>query len=132
MLLNGIVLYSFYILLTRHAWKRLAVSLALGALLSAVLNYLLVPPYGFVGAASALIAVHVFLSIILLPQAQKVLPARVSAMQMLQWIAFSVVLAGALWVLLPFTTSIPRTIGGLVVVAACIAAMVWVLSLIHI
>jgi O-antigen/teichoic acid export membrane protein len=129
MLLNGIVLYSFYILLTRHAWKRLAVSLALGALLSAVLNYLLVPPYGFVGAASALIAVHVFLSIILLPQAQKVLPARVSAMQMLQWIAFSVVLAGALWVLLPFTTSIPRTIGGLVVVAACIAAMVWVLGI---
>lgn len=125
MILNGIVLYSFYILLTRHAWKRLAVSLALGAALSAVLNILWVPPYGFVGAGWGLIFVHVFLTIILLPQAQRVLQGRVAASQVLQWAVFTVLLGGFLLLLLPFLTTIPRTVLGLAASGVWMAILLW-------
>jgi O-antigen/teichoic acid export membrane protein len=116
MFMNGIVLFSFYTLLTRHRWKPLVSTLALAVVLSLISNIALIPSWGFVGAATTSIIVHTFLAILLLPQALRVMPIRLTAKQIFQWLAFSTLLALSLHFLLPFATSAMHTValGGLV------------------
>lgn len=120
MFLNGIVLYCFYAMLATHSWRRLTASLATGAVLSVILNLLLIPKWGFQGAAVAMVVVHIQLSLLLLPQVQRALPARLTRDEILRWLAFSALLAAFLWLLRPYLTTFP------VIVAGCAAFSAWI------
>ncbi|MDD5751158.1 MAG: oligosaccharide flippase family protein, partial [Candidatus Peribacteraceae bacterium] len=61
MLLIGFILFSFYIFLVEHAWKRLVIGLAIGAAVSLTSNMLLVPTLGFVGTALTSVGTHMLL-----------------------------------------------------------------------
>ncbi len=115
MLLNGIVLFAFYNLLTKHEWKPLVTTLTLGVILSFGLNILLIPRYGFEGAAYTSIAVHCFLAILLLPQSLKILPMRITASHMKQWLMYTVLLGGGLYLFAPHLTTNLRTVIALLV-----------------
>jgi O-antigen/teichoic acid export membrane protein len=110
MLLNGVVLFSFYTLLTRHAWKPLVATLAVGALLSLGLNFWLIPTHGFVGACWTSIAVHVLLAVLLLPQALRALPAAFPWRYALQLGGYALPLLIFLKTSAPYLTSIPITL----------------------
>ncbi|MBI3618910.1 oligosaccharide flippase family protein [Candidatus Peregrinibacteria bacterium] len=126
MFLNGIVLFSFYVFLAHHAWQRLAVSFGIGVIITIALNLLLTPRYGFVGAASALIVVHVFLSILLLPQTFRLQTIAIGRSAILQWLAYSVILAVPISLLAPMLTSAFRTIiaGSLMIPFMIVLALV--------
>lgn len=115
MLLNGIVLFCFYSMLTRNAWKPLVNTLAIGALVSLGMNSFLIPQFGFEGAAYTSIATHAFLALLLLPQALQILPMHVTKTQVLQWLAYTALLGGGLWLAAPFLTSTMMTVIGLLV-----------------
>ncbi len=125
MFFNGIILFGFYSLLTKHVWKPLVVTLAIGSILSLVLNFLLIPELGFVGASYTSIIVHALLAILLLPQSLKVLPMRLTGMQIRQWLLFGVGLAAFLVVTAPFLTSSLYTALGLVVAIPVMGGMAW-------
>ncbi|MFA6523751.1 MAG: oligosaccharide flippase family protein [Candidatus Peribacteraceae bacterium] len=115
MFLNGIVLFSFYVLLTANRWKSLLLTLGAGAILSLASNLLLIPILGFVGAAITSVCVHAFLAIALLPWALSAMPIRLPRVAWLQWIAFSLLLAAFLIFAKPFLSTPYHTflIGGL-------------------
>ena len=85
MFLNGIALFGFYVLLTRHRWKELTAVLGAGAILSVTLNMLLIPDFGFVGASATSIAVHIFLSLFLLPLSFRAMRFSLSRQQLIRW-----------------------------------------------
>jgi len=116
--LNGMVLFSFYTLLTKHLWRQLVVSLLLGSVLSISLNIWLIPTHGFVGAALTSIIVHIFLVALLLPQSLRAMPVRLTREQVVQWTLFTVLLAGGLWILRPMLTHEFNTVIGLGTAAA--------------
>lgn len=115
MLLNGIVLFAFYNLLTKHEWKPLVTTLAFGVILSFGLNIILIPQYGFVGAAITSISVHCFLVLLLLPQSLKTLPMRLTKAHMKQWAIYTVLLGGGLYLFAPYLTTNTRTVIGLII-----------------
>ncbi|MEK7218777.1 MAG: oligosaccharide flippase family protein [Patescibacteria group bacterium] len=129
MFLNGIVVYCFYVLLTRHRWKPLVITLALGAGLSLGLNAALIPPYGFVGAAVTSIITHAFLALLLLPQALWTMPVRFGWTELRQWLLYAAGLALALFLLSPFLVTSFHTLLFGAAVAAWIAGLVWSLGL---
>lgn len=104
MFLNALILYGFYVLLHRHAWRRLVASLLAGALLSIVLNILLIPRLGFVGAALTSNAVHLVLAALLVPQAQRIAPASLPRGWLWRWLLFTALSAGLLLLLRPLLT----------------------------
>ncbi|PIR52595.1 hypothetical protein COU76_05695 [Candidatus Peregrinibacteria bacterium CG10_big_fil_rev_8_21_14_0_10_49_10] len=114
LLLNALVLYSFYVLLTRHKWRQLVLSLLLGAVLAVSLNVLLIPLYGFVGAVTVSIVVHCLLALLLFPQSLHVLPMYLARTDLLRWLVFTGLVAAGLWLFLPFLHSEIYTIIGLV------------------
>jgi O-antigen/teichoic acid export membrane protein len=113
---NGIILFCFYVFLAHRKWRHLMMSFGAGVVLTVILNLLWTAPYGFVGAASALIVVHVLLIILLLPQALRLAPIRFTRIHALQWLAFSLVMAGTLVLLSPLATSVTRIVlwGGMI------------------
>lgn len=113
MFLNGIVLYSFYVLLTRHAWRPLVSILGVGALISLVLNLMLIPRYGFLGACLTSIIVHCLLALALFPTAQKILPLKLSLLNVARWFIFSIMLGAGLIFSAPLLSDSLRTIIGL-------------------
>ena len=102
MFLNGIILFSFYVLLTRHAWKRLVAILGLGAALSVTLNLLLIPPMGFLGACVTSIVVSIFLACVLLPTSIFAMSFRIELQTLLGWGVFTVLFALLLFSVHPF------------------------------
>lgn len=125
MLLNGIVLFAFYSLLTKHQWKPLVTTLALGAILSLGLNILMIPDKGFVGAAYSSIITHIFLAAILLPLALSKLPMRISGKQIRQWVIYTVLIGGGLFLTRTLLTSEILTAIGLIVSVGCIGVVAW-------
>lgn len=119
MLLNGIVLFCFYSMLTRHAWKPLVATLAFGALLSLGLNMMLIPGRGFVGAGFASIGTHLFLTAFLLPQALKILPMRLQGTQIRQWLIYTLCLGGLLMLVRPWLHS------EMITVLALLGSIAW-------
>lgn len=111
MLLNALVIFSFYVLLTLHRWKPLVATLALGACVSIGLNLVLIPRYGFVGSGMTSIAVHVVLAILLLPQALRAMPAAFPLRSILQLAGIAIPLAAYLWLFASFLTGPLRTVG---------------------
>lgn len=125
MLLNGIVLFCFYSLLTKHAWKPLTATLALGAVLSLVLNVMLIPRWGFIGSCTASIVTHLFLAAALLPQALKILPMYLERLQVIQWAGYSLLLASGLFLFRPWLTNEWITAAGLIGAGLWIGAIAW-------
>lgn len=111
--LNVFVIYGFYVLLTKHRWQRLVGTLAVGAVASIGLNLVLVPQLGFVGAAYTSVIVHVVLTLLLLPQALRVMPLRLTGPQLLRWLLFVVLLAAGLWLTRPYLAGEIATVIGL-------------------
>ncbi len=111
--LNGIILMSFYSMLSRHHWKSLVISMLIGATVSIVLNILLIPRFGFIGATYTSITVHILLALLLWPQSQKILPVRMPMEWVLRWLSFTVLFAAILFLFKPFLTSMGMTIIGL-------------------
>ncbi|MDD4319058.1 MAG: oligosaccharide flippase family protein [Candidatus Peribacteraceae bacterium] len=125
MVLNSLVTFSFYVLLTRGRWKPLVMTLGCGAIFSLVLNFLLIPQWGFVGATWTSNFVHVFLTIALLPQALRTMPVSLPRKELLQWILYSAFQAVLLWLLLPFVTSPLRTILGGAFIGLWLVVFLW-------
>lgn len=112
MFFNGIVLFSFYTLLTKHAWQTLVSRMVIAVVLSLSLNYFLIARFGFVGATVTSTIVHLFLAATLLPAALRVLPISFPVSYAVQWVLFTVILSVALYLSLPLlTTTIASVIG---------------------
>lgn len=92
MFMNGLLTFSFYVLLTKHRWRPLVLTLLAGVVLSLSGNAFLIPRLGFVGAAITSIVVHTTLALLLLSQAFRTMPVMLTAAQMLRWIGFSALL----------------------------------------
>lgn len=125
MFLNGIVLFSFYSLLTKHAWKPLTMTLALGAMLSLGLNAMLIPRWGFTGSCAASIVTHLFLACALLPQALKILPMQLTRPQIKQWALYTLLLGGALMLFRGYLFNEWITLAALALAGLWIAAVAW-------
>ena len=113
LLLNAVVLYGFYVLLTKHKWKQLVLSLLVAAALSLTLNILFIPQYGFVGAAATSIIIHTLLALLLLPQGLRAMPMRLQRLQILQWLLFCGLLGAGLWLFTPLLRNEFFTVVGL-------------------
>ena len=114
LLLNAIVLYSFYVLLTKHRWQQLVCSLLVAAILAISLNLFLIPQFGFVGAATTSIVTHSVLAIILLPQGLRAMPMLISRSLLLRWFIFSILLGSGLWLFVPLLKNEFITLIGLI------------------
>lgn len=110
LLLNGIVLFSFYSLLTRHAWRPLVIILGLGAILSIGLNVLLIPPLGFVGAAYTSIILHSLLAVSLFFVSRRILPISLPLSLLSRSLLLMLLFALTLFLLRPFLTSSLMTV----------------------
>jgi O-antigen/teichoic acid export membrane protein len=125
MFFNGILLFAFYSLLTKHNWKPLVMTLFIGAIVSISLNLYLIPTYGFVGACITSIVTHVTLATLLLPQSFRTLPFTYSLRSLLQWLIYTAILAAGLWVATPLLTSSVLTAIGIVVAGGYILVIAW-------
>jgi O-antigen/teichoic acid export membrane protein len=101
MFCNGLILFGFYSMLTKHAWRPLVASMCCGVVLALGMNIVLIPQWGFIGAATTSVVVHVALACLLLPQALRRLPARFPLRYWLQLGVFTLLLGAMLAVLRP-------------------------------
>jgi O-antigen/teichoic acid export membrane protein len=129
MFMNGILLFSFYTLLAKHRWQPLVATLALGVVLSLVLNVTLIPTRGFVGAATTSIIVHTFLASALLPQSLRILPIRLRWKDLGRWLLWAALFAAVLLLLRPYllTTTLTLFFGG--VAGIWMLATLWLTGL---
>jgi O-antigen/teichoic acid export membrane protein len=128
-LLNGVILYSFYVLLNRHVWKRLTLSLFFAAVVSLSLNFILIPIHGFVGAAYTSIVVHVLLAAMLLPQALKEMPMRLDRNLIRQLALFGLILGLGLSLFRPILVNELSTVIGLIAMTVLMGTLAWTLRL---
>lgn len=124
--LNGLIVYSFYVLLATHRWRLLVTSLILAVVIALCGNLMLIPSIGFVGASITSVFTHAFLALTLFLQSQRVLPARVENGLLLRWIAFGILLGAGLWFLAPLLS------GALLTAAALAVMTVWMLALLKV
>lgn len=96
MFCNAVVLYCFYVLLTRNAWKPLVLTMTVGVILSISLNLLWIPDDGFVGSIHTSSVVQMLLAALLLPQALRVMPVEFRISDLFRISSFLLVLALAL------------------------------------
>jgi len=113
MLLNGVILFSFYALLTVHHWKPLVWKLSSAAAVALVMNTLLIPRFGFVGAGITSITIHLLLSTLLLPTAISTIHFTVPWKKLFPLTLFAVFLGGGLLLTQPLLTSNLHTAIGL-------------------
>jgi O-antigen/teichoic acid export membrane protein len=125
MFCNGIILFGFYVLLTRHAWKPLVACMSIGVIVALSLNLLLIPRWGFVGAATTSIVVHILLSLLLLPAGLWHQHVRMPSGAPLRLLLFSIALGFSLWMTAPLLTSDVRTVVGLMGAGLLLAFLVW-------
>lgn len=128
MFLNGIVLFSFYTLLTKHAWRVLVSHMAVAVVFSLSLNLFLIPRFGFVGAAATSTIVQFFLAVTLLPAAVRILPVSFPRTYLSKWILFTVILSGSLFLSLPFLTSTLSSVLGVAIAALCLPLLAFFLG----
>jgi len=127
--LNSMVLYSFYVLLNKHAWKRLVATLSVAAIASLILNYFLIPPYGFVGACYTAIIIHIGLVIVLLPQGLHVMPIALTRKHMTQWATFTAATAALLWLFRGVLTNELTTVIALSAATIFMIGVAWAIGL---
>ena len=112
MFLNGLVLFSFYTLLTKHAWKTLVSRMIVAVVFSIACNLFLIPRLGFLGAIATSTLVHCFLALTLVPAALRILPVHFEMQYVARWLGFSGIVTLLLWLSAPYLVSIPLIIAG--------------------
>ncbi len=115
MMLNGIVLFCFYVCLALHSWKQLVASFGIGVIATITLNLLWTAKFGFVGAASALILVHVFLTLLLLPLTLRKMPVRLHMSSLARGLLFCLLLGLFLFISAPYLTTAVSVLAGVMV-----------------
>ncbi len=125
LLLNGFVMYSFYVLLAHDDWHRLTATLAASAVISVLLHLWLVPLYGFFGSCIAQIVVHAPLILFLLPRALRLQPIHITRRQIRSLAFLSLPLAPILWLMAPYLTTGPLVLGGGLVVGCIMLVLAW-------
>ncbi len=129
MFLNGIVLFCFYVCLALHSWRQLVACFGIGVVLSVILNLLWTARFGFVGAAWALILVHVLLTALLVPLTLKKIHVALSSAARIRGLTFSLLIAAFAFASAPLMTS-AATIGtGVLLSAVAIALAAYVTGL---
>ena len=126
MFCNGIILFAFYSLLTKHVWKPLVITLLLGSVVSVALNIVLIPQYGFVGASFTSIITHLLLAILLLPQSLRVLPMKLTGEWVARWAGFTALLGLCLWLMRPLLTGSLQTFGALILAIPLLGIIAWI------
>jgi O-antigen/teichoic acid export membrane protein len=130
MFLNMIVLFSFYLLLSRHRWQPMMVPMLVAVLLSIVMNLFLIPQYGFSGAAVTLGVVHLLLAGTLFPIARAALPFHFPLSDIARILGCGIGLALVAILLLPVLhTTVGTILGG--IVAIILSGCVLFLSGVH-
>ncbi len=129
MFCNGLLTFSFYVLLTKHRWRPLVATLLIGVLISLVSNLTLIPTMGFVGACITSIIVHLTLAILLLPQALRIMPVRISGGMLMRWLMFSLLLFLFLFFTHALLTHEVLTAGMLIAATFWMAICVWAAGL---
>jgi len=115
MVLNGIVLFSFYVLLTKHAWKPLVFLMVIAVILSIICNVLWIPSLGFIGAIRTSTVVHLFLACTLFPMALRTMPMLFPSSYALRFSAFVVVLSIMLGFATPYIHTVAESILALLI-----------------
>ncbi len=128
MFCNGIVLFSFYTLLTKHEWKGLVWRMIVGVILSFSLNLYLIPRYGFVGAIETSTIVQIVLATLLLPAALRVLPAHFPQSYFFRWALFTVLLGFFLWVSAPLLVTMPEIMLGIFAATVVVPLLAYLLQ----
>ncbi|MDD3896317.1 MAG: hypothetical protein PHU04_00510, partial [Candidatus Peribacteraceae bacterium] len=95
------------------------------------LNSVLIPLYGFIGAATTSILVQSVLAAFLLPKSLCVMPIRLPQGAILRWGGFSALLAIALWTYAPFLQGEVATIFGLVSITTLMGVLGGIFGLHH-
>lgn len=121
LLLNGIILFSFYVLLTKNRWQALVPRLLFGAVVSVILNLVLIPQHGFVGAGITSIVVHCLLAVALLPPAWQAMRPTLKTTYIGQGALFIAIITAALYASAPYLAGPIHTAIGLGAMAIIIA-----------
>lgn len=129
MFCNAVISYGFYMLLTKHRWQPLISTLVMGVAFSFAMNILMIPRFGFTGAAFTSVVVHILLATLLLPRALKILPVTLPRFFLLKWATLVVVTTGALFAGLPLLTSSFSTLVGMVAIGFVMAGLVFGLKI---
>jgi O-antigen/teichoic acid export membrane protein len=129
MLCNAGIVLAFYMLLATHGWQVLVKTLSVGVVVSLLMNVLLIPRFGFVGAGMTSIVVHTLLLTLLLPQAYWRLPWTIREEQ---WRAvgwFFAGLFGFLIITRPFLQTDLRTAAALAIAGFWLLGLGYMLKL---
>lgn len=129
LLLNGLIMYAFYVLLNKHIWGRLVLSLFAAALGALALNLVFIPALGFVGAAYTSVIIHCLLACVLVPQALRVMPMTLTRTQLTKWLLFTVATAAGLMLFKPLMLNEITTVIGLVAMTVIMGVAAWGLKL---
>lgn len=129
MFLNGIVLFCFYVSLALHSWKRLIANFAVAVAFTIGFNLLWTAQYGFVGAAWALLIVHVLLVAALLPQTLRQVSVSLSQSAVLRWLGFSVFLGVMLYFSAPYLVSAKAVFAGGIIATALMGGISWLFGI---
>ncbi len=129
MLLNSIVLFSYYCLLNRHAWKPLLATLAFGGIFALTSNFFLIPPLGFIGASYTSVMTHALLAVILFTFSLRTMPMKVTWTQIGKWAAYTALLGSFLFVVRPFLDDPWKTVGGLALAAGVMVLIAHVIGI---
>lgn len=122
--MNVVITYAFYSLLTVHHWRPLLVTTALAAALSLSLNILVIPRFGFLGAAWTSVGIHLFLLVTLVPVALgRVLP------QLVRQDFHPLLIVAFLYGVLLFSTSSLLSTAWTALVGVCVAPLVLIVLL---
>ncbi len=125
MFFNGIILFCFYCLLTKHDWEPLVCALAFGAIVSITSNLIQIPVDGFIGAAHTSILTHVVLAMILVPITRRSMPFSYPWKFVRQWIAYAFLLWLGLILATPYLTSSLHTAVALALAGVYIGGIAW-------
>ena len=108
--LGMLVSFSYYLLLLVHRWRPMLAATTCAAILSLSLNVVLIPRFGFIGAAMTSIFVHLVLAVILLFLTIRRVPVYLEFSQFVRWIGFTISLSGLLYFTTPLLQSDMRTL----------------------
>lgn len=129
MILNGIVLFCFYTLLALGESKRLTWSLAIAAVLSQILNLILIPDFGFAGATVTSLVVHMLIALLLLSPTLRKLRIKESLLEWERIWMYGLLLTIVLLAIRPFLTSEIHTGFGIVALGVLAVFLVEILGI---
>lgn len=132
MFLYGFVLFSFYMALVHGEWKRLLAVLLAGAAVSICSNIILIPPMGFLGAATTAIVVQSLLVALLLPATLKHAQPQFPPTAFVRWVTFALLLAVTLWLSRPFLRNDIFTFLGLSAAGGALGILLWATGLLEV